>query len=300
MKKMLFATILILCPYVFGGENAAVKAMVESAKKTKDKKTTITLLEQALKLDGTYFEAHYELCKLYQASYSKTYKKEAKEEARKKLREVLRNAHNVGMSMPDKERKGAFNKQLDEIIKMREKHDKAASEVQRQAHMWVVEANNLRKKGDEDWKIYMEAAKKLGFEESLVPTPNLKTPTDTKIFKGHRYKVFEEKLTWEEAKKKCEKLSGYLVCISSEEENQFINSIRNNRNVWIGLYKGGQWKWVNGQKTEYVSWAPGEPNKPNSEIHGGMLGNTNGWYDLPADGGNREQWSIQAFICEWD
>lgn len=164
MKKNLLAMILVLCPFIYGEDNAAVKTMVDSAKKMRDKKAAVTLLEQALKIDGTYFEAHYELCKLYRASYGRTYKKEAKKEARKKLREVLRNAHKVGMGMPDKKRDRTFNKQLDEIIKMREKYDKAASEVHRQTNMWAAEAYRLKKIGDEDWKIYMEAAKKLGFK----------------------------------------------------------------------------------------------------------------------------------------
>ena len=41
--------------------------------------------------------------------------------------------------------------------------------MEQQANLWAMEAYNLKKKGDEDWKIYMEAAEKLGFEGEEQP-----------------------------------------------------------------------------------------------------------------------------------
>lgn len=155
--------VLVLISFVFA-EDEAAKAIVETAKKMKNKKGAVKLLEQAIQIDKEYFLAHYELCKAHQSLYGKTFKRETKREIKVELQKALRTAHDVGKRAPDKKRSAKFNKQLDEIIKWRGKYDKAAHEVEQQANTWIMKANQLKKKGDNDWEIYVEAAKKLGFE----------------------------------------------------------------------------------------------------------------------------------------
>jgi len=99
-----------------------------------------------------------------------------------------------------------------------------------------------------------------------VPPPH---PNAVK-WNGHWYVLFAEGLSWDAAKKECEKLGGHLVIIESEVENQFlvdllkgekavkekISGDATNVFVSIGCYRsdGDQWNWVNGQLLEYSKW----------------------------------------------
>ena len=54
-----------------------------------------------------------------------------------------------------------------------------------------------------------------------------------------------------------------LVCISSQEENDFISSSIGFNEAWIGLNdinEEGVYEWVNGEQFSYSNWADGEPN----------------------------------------
>jgi len=88
-------------------------------------------------------------------------------------------------------------------------------------------------------------------------------------FRGHGYEVVPIPVTWHTAKKMAEKKDGYLVSITSPEENEFvIQLIKNATNgegadVWIGLTDEkleGDWEWASGEKITFQNWAQGEPN----------------------------------------
>lgn len=89
-------------------------------------------------------------------------------------------------------------------------------------------------------------------------------PTD-----GHRYEIFRETLTWEEAKAACEAKGGHLATITSPEEQKLIESLNTqNSKLWIGGYKNsaGQWCWVTGEPWEYQNWGDGEPNNSSNVV----------------------------------
>ena len=44
-------------------------------------------------------------------------------------------------------------------------------------------------------------------------------------FNGHIYEVYDKSMTWKEAKAFCEKQGGYLVTITSSEEQGFIEKL---------------------------------------------------------------------------
>jgi hypothetical protein len=93
-------------------------------------------------------------------------------------------------------------------------------------------------------------------------------PTERVVeFNGHSYKFITKKMPWKNAKKMAEDLGGYLVCITSQEEQEVIsNLITINSKVqptWIGLTdeeKEGEFRWVNGEKLNYTNWSSGNPN----------------------------------------
>ena len=109
----------------------------------------------------------------------------------------------------------------------------------------------------------------------VIPLPsktqdpiNIVEPTERVVeFNGHSYKFIPKKMPWKNAKKMAEDMGGYLVCITSQEEQEVIsNLITINSQIqptWIGLTdegKEGEFKWINGEKLNYKNWSSGNPN----------------------------------------
>lgn len=94
-----------------------------------------------------------------------------------------------------------------------------------------------------------------------------------KNFKNHGYQFIATPKIWNDAKKNAEEKGGYLVCISSADENDFVvDLIKNATNqevpkTWIGLNDDiaeGDWRWINGEPAEFTCWFQGEPNNSGS------------------------------------
>ena len=79
--------------------------------------------------------------------------------------------------------------------------------------------------------------------------------------RGHR--VFED------AKRKCEGMGGYLVIIDDQAERDFVvgalTALQDPalKVVWIGLYRGrspGEWLTVRETKQSFLPWKKGNPS----------------------------------------
>ena len=121
-------------------------------------------------------------------------------------------------------------------------------------------------------------------------------PTD-----GHRYEIFRETLTWEEAKAACEAKGGHLATITSQEEQKTIESLNTqNSKLWIGGYKNsaGQWCWVTGEPWEYQNWGDGEPNNSSNVVadESCVAVWPVKWNDLA----NSNTYEQSGYICEWE
>ncbi|MCR5391609.1 MAG: cellulose binding domain-containing protein [Lachnospiraceae bacterium] len=143
-----------------------------------------------------------------------------------------------------------------------------------------------------------------------------------KSYNGHDYAAIEKALTFSEAKKYCEEQNGYLVSITSAEEQMFIiNEVLSgyDYSYWIGGYIDGDldhytevksldcYQWCSGEAWEYENWAWGEPNYPDElatiiyDWHESVDNKTS-----PNDFGRRGKWNNTIayqkywFICEWD
>ena len=121
---------------------------------------------------------------------------------------------------------------------------------------------------------------------------------------GHYYSIFQTPMSWKAAEKYCEYLGGYLVCIETESENEYVRNLREligsySDNVWIGATDEaaeGVWRWINGQAVNFTSWASSQPDNASKAEHFAHLYATSKaltWNDAP---GEKEY----LFICEWD
>lgn len=137
-------------------------------------------------------------------------------------------------------------------------------------------------------------------------------PSTAVEFNGHYYQVYDNSMTWTEAKEYCEKLGGHLVTITSIEENNYIKDLvvsNGKKNAyWLGASDSeteGVWKWVTGEPFEFSDWGTDEPNQDGEENYLELLVNAINyslkWNDSNLNGGGGMV-SLQnhGFICEWD
>jgi Ca2+-binding RTX toxin-like protein len=121
---------------------------------------------------------------------------------------------------------------------------------------------------------------------------------------GHIYKFVNKYLHWDTAVVTAQNsslsgVSGYLVTITSAEEQNFISTKLSNFNVWIGASDAaveGTWRWVTGPEAGlaigYDNWAATNPNSYNGENYGILWAKTwsyldalpSGWHDFRIDG----------------
>ncbi|MBP3892002.1 MAG: S8 family serine peptidase, partial [Solobacterium sp.] len=126
---------------------------------------------------------------------------------------------------------------------------------------------------------------------------------------GHYYKVFDDDLTWDEAKSICESYGGHLVTITSQKENEIVSSLVEDGSMgayWIGARRDDDWKWITGEDFIYSSWQPNRPDDNefgmviqlfNNNVYENQLGL---WDDTWTDGDHAAGLREQGYVCEWD
>ena len=81
---------------------------------------------------------------------------------------------------------------------------------------------------------------------------------------GHYYYLSNYGTNWDNASSIAVGLGGYLVNISSNQENNFLlNNISGVSYVWLGLNDAaieGTYVWSNGETNSYTRWASGQPD----------------------------------------
>lgn len=157
------------------------------------------------------------------------------------------------------------------------------------------------------------------FDPILLTPKNTNIPSTAVEFNGHYYQVYDESMTWTEAKKYCESLGGHLATITSQEEQQFIESQLVNGQkscYWLGGTDSaveGKWNWITGEEFSYTKWGADMPDNWQDEDylmiykdpHPSHTGNTFGfWNDLKENGTCQGtsyfKKEVFGFVCEWD
>lgn len=126
------------------------------------------------------------------------------------------------------------------------------------------------------------------------------------VFNGHRYRLVEEHLSWDDAKKRCEEMGGHLLVIDDRNEQEFIQSalrkfreanqkLPEGTDVWMGLYKNKEKKWmaVTGKEQVYTKWYVLEPRDWFTHTRFSIVHES--W--ITGEPTRKEK---TFFICEWE
>ncbi|XP_048343469.1 hepatic lectin-like [Sphaerodactylus townsendi] len=94
-----------------------------------------------------------------------------------------------------------------------------------------------------------------------------------------------EKLSWMQAKSRCDEQQSQLVVIKSMAEQNFIQTRTRNERYWIGLTDRdteGVWRWVDESDyySNFVYWKPGEPNDSLRNEDCAHVWNNGEWNDV--------------------
>ncbi|HDZ42997.1 MAG TPA: hypothetical protein ENH80_03550 [Phycisphaerae bacterium] len=121
---------------------------------------------------------------------------------------------------------------------------------------------------------------------------------DDVIYKGHRYRLFNQGVTWARAKAICKSWGGHLITIDSDEENTVAFILAGGQLTFIGASDDeveGDWRWVDGRPVTHANWAAGEPNNTDGYQHVALIGfgGAAEWDDVAPTG-------VTVFLCEWD
>ncbi len=106
---------------------------------------------------------------------------------------------------------------------------------------------------------------------------------------GHGYEAIDTAMSWTDINTLAASRGGYVVTITTAEEQAFVFSSFGGARRWIGLTDQateGTFAWITGESVVYTNWDASEPN--NSTNGGGSDGEdlaelrvTGAWNDVP-------------------
>ncbi len=115
----------------------------------------------------------------------------------------------------------------------------------------------------------------------------------TIIYNNQGYMLINNQTDYFSAQSNAENMGGYLVSISSSEENnylfnlgsQILNQYNDDNLIWIGLsLVNNEWVWDSGEDLVFTNWAPNEPSGNSNEGCGEFYiqnSNPSTWNDIP-------------------
>ena len=121
----------------------------------------------------------------------------------------------------------------------------------------------------------------------LIAHPNCKEGWTKYLLKC--YKMIKQSKSWSTTL--CQSEGGSLVTIKDAEMNNFIFSLTQGYNAWLGGHDSkseGTWEWVDGTRMDHIftNWHTGEPNNSNWGEDCMKIRNfDNKWNDAPCSRG---------------
>ncbi len=145
------------------------------------------------------------------------------------------------------------------------------------------------------------------------------TESSSMYFNGHQYQYFEGGISWYDAKVACENKEGYLLVISSQEEQDAVNTFMQSlyekgklskQNIWLGAnISNGVLTWLDNEESDYTNWSSDEPNNVFGQQDCVMMytplsvnGELGFWNDENGKGRDWEGFTLNdtGYICEWE
>lgn len=126
--------------------------------------------------------------------------------------------------------------------------------------------------------------------------------------KSNFYAIAHETVSWSVAKARAEEAGGYLACIETQEEMEYILSRRITRKtLWVGLTdedSEGEWHWINGNPLDpkMLGWLETGGNLENRDFAHLMRGNglLSRVVSGELTGGFKGSDKVEGYIIEWD
>lgn len=129
------------------------------------------------------------------------------------------------------------------------------------------------------------------------------TPVASIIYNGSKYSLYDNNMTWKDAKAMCETLGGHLVTITSAGEQQAINQLlANGKKSFYTTGASddvteGAFKWVTGESFSYTNWGSSQPDNWAGIEDYSMLYNSSSLVGKWNDVANKHD-QAYGFICE--
>jgi hypothetical protein len=138
------------------------------------------------------------------------------------------------------------------------------------------------------------------FNISFAQAPTGKQPPvgvarDASFFNGKWYRVYPEKVKWEQATRRCAALGARLAMPKDEPTWVFLRALSKGLNLWLGATDEkteGLWVWLDGTPMTYKAWHRRQPDNGGGREHY-LHTDHNAWNDLP------KEYELTGFICEW-
>jgi hypothetical protein len=167
----------------------------------------------------------------------------------------------------------------------------------------VITRASFRKRGPEIIEMEILAAKQFGRAgtRKTSSTKRSRHPADAVAYGGHWYKRFVTKVTWDEAKQRCEKAGGYLVRLETVNEAKAVSAFVTRSGKFGGYLclgglrdSKGRWIWINGRQIGYSLFPKGGSGDGGKEDKL-VISNKGVWHDI--EGTSKY---INGYVCEWD
>lgn len=128
-----------------------------------------------------------------------------------------------------------------------------------------------------------------GYEVNAVNLENSGVPIVQETLGNTTYLLFDDAMTWPEAKIKAEELGGNLVTITSQDEQSLIEEMMQSgqRDAYFigGTDEGheGTFTWITGEVFGLAKWAGGEPNNAAGSENYLEVYRSGFWNDIPGN-----------------
>ena len=129
------------------------------------------------------------------------------------------------------------------------------------------------------------------------------------MYNGHRYKIIQEAMYWEDAWDYCDELGGYLVTITSAQEQALMEKILKDSDahgkfmIGLGSLDGdlrNAFEWITREPLEYTNWGEGEPDGGQPVCILSTEDISGSHFHIRPYQWDDDTYNQYFFICEWE